>query len=145
MKKVEERLNPLFTDETTRIHRIRIRGYASPDGDYRNNEQLAANRSRLFSEYVCDAYDIPYHLFDVTSVTEDWDGLVYLLNRTQPAYSREALDLIHRYGIFSGREKHLMELQGGAPYKDMLRRLFPKLRRIEVVVEYEIERKGSDE
>lgn len=145
LKKVEEILNPLFTDETTRIHRIRIRGYASPDGDYRNNEQLAANRSRLFSEYVCDAYDIPYHLFDVTSVAEDWDGLVYLLNRTQPAYSREALDLIHRYGIFSGREKHLMELQGGVPYKDMLRRLFPKLRRIEVVVEYEIERKGSDE
>lgn len=145
LQKVEEILNPLFTDETTRIHRIRIRGYASPDGDYRNNEQLAANRSRLFSQYVCDTYDIPYHLFDVTSVAEDWDGLTYLLNQTKPAYYRDALDVIHRYGVFSGREKHLMELQGGAPYKDMLRRLFPKLRRIEVVVEYEVERKGQDE
>ena len=30
-----------------------------------------------------------------------------------------------------------MELQGGSPYKDMLRHFFPKLRRIEVIVRYE--------
>ena len=45
---------------------------------------------------------------------------------------------MRKYGIFNGREKQLMDLQGGMPYKDMLRRFFPKLRRIEVVVEYNI-------
>lgn len=30
-----------------------------------------------------------------------------------------------------------MELQGGVPYKDMLRHFFPRLRRIEVIVRYE--------
>ena len=38
-----------------------------------------------------------------------------------------------------------MDLQGGAPYKDMLRRFFPKLRRIEIVVEYRIRKLNDSE
>ena len=60
-----------------------------------------------------------------------------LLMRDNPPYRDAALRVISRYGIFNGREKYLMELQGGSPYKDMLRHFFPKLRRIEVIVRYE--------
>lgn len=135
--KVDAILSPLLEERYLQIRRIRVRGYASPDGDYRNNEQLAANRSRLFSGYIRDAYALPDRLFDVSSVAEDWKGLVELLNRTKPPYYQEALDIIGTYGIFSGREKHLMDFRGGVPYKDMLKNLFPRLRRIEVVVEYD--------
>ncbi|WP_455638914.1 DUF3868 domain-containing protein [Parabacteroides sp.] len=137
INKVDAILSPLLSDVSVRLRRIRVRGYASPDGDYRNNERLAANRSRLFSGYIRDAYGLSDRLFDVSSVAEDWKGTVELLDRMKPAYYREALDVIRRYGIFNGREKRLMELEGGVPYKDMLKNLFPKLRRIEVVVEYD--------
>ena len=80
----------------------------------------------------------PARLFDVSSVAEDWNGLEDLLLSTKPSYYTAALDIIRRFGIFSGREKQLMNLQGGIPYKDMLKRLFPLLRRIEFVVEYRI-------
>lgn len=135
--KVDTILVPLLRQRNLRLQRIRVRGYASPDGDYRHNEQLAANRSRLFSGYIRDAYGLPERLFDVSSVAEDWTGLTELLNQFKPEYYREALQVINRYGIFSGREKQLMDLQGGRPYQDMLKNLFPKLRRIEVVVEYD--------
>ena len=135
--KVDAILSPLLAERYLQIRRIRVRGYASPDGSYRHNEQLAANRSRLFSGYIRDAYALPDRLFDVSSVAEDWKGLVELLNQTKPPYYQEALDIIGTYGIFSGREKHLMDFRGGAPYKDMLKNLFPRLRRIEVVVEYD--------
>ena len=137
IEKVDAILSPLLAERQLLIRRIRVRGYASPDGSYRNNEQLAANRSRLFSGYIRDAYALPDRLFDVSSVAEDWKGLAELLDRTKPPYYREALDIISTYGIFSGREKHLMDFRGGIPYKDMLKNLFPKLRRIEVVVEYD--------
>lgn len=136
--KVDAIMHPLLTDGFSSLRAIRIRGYSSPDGDYRNNEKLAAARSRLFASYVQEAYKMPRRLFDVSSVAEDWEGLTELLDRDQPPYYREALGVISRYGIFSGREKHLMELQGGAPYKDMLRHYFPRLRRIEIVVDYDI-------
>ena len=135
--KVDTILVPLLRERNLRLQRIRVRGYASPDGDYRHNEQLAANRSRLFSGYIRDAYGLPDRLFDVSSVAEDWTGLIELLNRIKPGYYQEALDVINRYGVFSGREKQLMDLQGGGPYQDMLKNFFPKLRRIEVVVEYD--------
>lgn len=135
--KIDTILQPLLADLSIRIRRIRVRGYASPDGDYRNNERLATSRSRLFSGYIRDAYGLPDRLFDVSSVAEDWKGLKELLNRMKPDYYREALSVIDRYGVFSGREKQLMDLQGGVPYRDMLKRLFPKLRRIEIVVEYD--------
>lgn len=137
IEKVDAILSPLLAERQLLIRRIRIRGYASPDGSYRSNEQLAANRSRLFSGYIRDAYALPDRLFDVSSVAEDWKGLAELLDRTKPPYFQEALDIISTYGIFSGREKHLMDFRGGIPYKDMLKNLFPKLRRIEVVVEYD--------
>ncbi|RHJ88798.1 hypothetical protein DW095_14665, partial [Bacteroides sp. AM07-16] len=46
--------------------------------------------------------------------------------------------IIDNYGIFEGRERYLMELDGGAPYKELLRDYFPKLRRIELMVAYEV-------
>lgn len=145
INKIDAILQPLVSDGYADIGRIRIRGYASPDGDYKVNEQLAANRSRLFAGYVREAYGIPPAVFDVSSVAEDWEGLKELLEHNRPPYYQAALGVIRRYGIFSGREKQLMELQGGAPYKDMLRTYFPRLRRIEVVVEYRIRTLGAEE
>ena len=136
--KTDTILYPLLSDGFSELERIRIRGYASPDGPYGENDKLSANRSHLFADYVKRAYNIPSRLFEVSSVAEDWDGLEELLAQAKPAYHSAVLDIIHHYGIFDGREKHLMDLQGGAPYKDMLRRFFPRLRRIEIVVEYRI-------
>ena len=56
------------------------------------------------------------------------------------------LDIIRTCGVFSGREKRLMDLDGGTPYRDMLHRYFPLLRRIEVKVIHEEEEntRGAD-
>ena len=107
--KIDRLIAPLQRTHFASVKSIRICGYCSPDGNYGDNERLA----------------------------EDWEGLVDLLMRDNPPYRDAALRVISRYGIFNGREKYLMELQGGSPYKDMLRHFFPKLRRIEVIVRYE--------
>ena len=145
INKIDAILYPLLSDGFSELERIQIRGYASPDGPYGDNEKLSANRSRLFADYVKEAYDIPSRLFNVSSVAEDWNGLKELLRKAAPPYAPAALKTIDRYGIFNGREKQLMDLQGGAPYKDMLRRFFPKLRRIEIVVEYRIRKLNDSE
>ena len=142
--KIERLIVPLQKDNFTSVKSIRICGYSSPDGNYRDNERLAEARSRFFSIYLRSMYGIPRGLVEVSSVAEDWEGLVDLLMRENPPYRDAALHVISRYGVFGGREKYLMELQGGSPYKDMLRHFFPRLRRIEVIVRYE-ESKTADE
>lgn len=120
------------------VEQIQICGYCSPEGNYQDNERLAANRSRHFASYVCRTYQLPASLITVNSVGEDWEGLQQELRAQQPPYANAALDIIHRYGIFDGRERELMTFQGGSPYRDMLKHLFPQLRRIELKLNYSI-------
>ncbi len=145
LRKIDRILEPLLADNHSTIERIRIRGYASPDGPYRHNEILSYNRSHQFMGYLRDTYRLSQKLFEVSSVAEDWEGLVDLLNHDLPPYRWEAIAIIRQYGILDGREKRLMDLHGGYPYKDMMRRLFPKLRRIEVYVEYRTARERSEQ
>ena len=63
----------------------------------------------------------------------------------KPSWQDAVLRVIRRYGIFNGREKQLMDLEGGTPYREMMRRYFPKLRRIEVVVQYDVRKVEGDE
>ncbi|MCS2891989.1 DUF3868 domain-containing protein [Parabacteroides faecis] len=142
--KIERLIAPLAKNHFASVKSIRICGYCSPDGNYGDNERLAEARSRFFSIYLRSMYGIPRGLVEVSSVAEDWEGLVDLLMCDNPPYRDAALRVISRYGVFNGREKYLMELQGGSPYKDMLKYFFPRLRRIEVIVRYE-ESKTADE
>lgn len=137
LAKIDSILRPVLESNYTTIRTIDICGYASPDGPYGHNEQLSANRSRHFMDYIKNQHSLPQRLFHVTSVAEDWDGLVQLLEQTNPSYKETALRTIARYGIFDGREKQLMELPDNA-YKRMYSDLFPLLRRIEVVVNYQV-------
>ena len=145
LSKLSGVLAPLMQNGFSTIQEIEVCGYASPDGDYRNNERLAADRSRLFALYVRRTYRIPGSKIGSSSIAEDWDGFTQLLTDERPYYMNEALDIIQHYGIFDGRERMLMKLWNGIPYKDMLNRFFPRLRRIEVTVRYGIRAVGGNE
>lgn len=138
LAKLDKIFSPLAGNRFSTIEQVEVCGYSSPDGDYRNNERLAADRSHQFARYVRTAWSIPTYTLHSSSVAEDWDGFRQLLLTERPPYMEEALEIIRRYGIFGGRERKLMDMQGGIPYKDMLRRFFPRLRRLEVTVRYGI-------
>lgn len=116
------------------VKEIQVCGYCSPEGTYASNERLAASRARFFAEYLHATYRLQGLRIVTSAVPEDWEGLCDLIHDDTPWYADRVLDIIRTYGVFSGRERKLMELDGGIPYRDMLRRYFPLLRRIEVKV-----------
>ncbi len=118
------------------LNTIRITGYASPEGTWAANERLAMNRSNGFRDYVSSNYGLPSSLFRTDWVAEDWDGLVRLIEQRGPSYKDAVVSIISSTDIFDGREKKLMLLQGGTPYRQMLETLFPQLRRIELRADY---------
>lgn len=132
--KAERLFAPLLGNPDVQIKEIRITGYASPDGPYLNNEALAKARSTGFKSYLTRSYGLQDYPLRVAWVAEDWEGLRPLL-RGKP-YEKEALFIIDSYGVFEGRERYLMQLDGGRPYKEMLRELFPRLRRLEIHILY---------
>lgn len=122
--------------------RLYVSGYASPEGYLTDNEILARNRTEGFVKYLREHYHLPDGCAIRTSaVGEDWGGLVKLLQNTGKPYAQPALRIIRDYGVFDGRERKLMDMQLGDPYRDMLETLFPYLRRIEMRVRLD----GGDE
>lgn len=114
---------------------LHVCGYASPEGILLENEILARNRTESFAAYLKRNYKLPPNCsISTTSVGEDWEGLVKLLKQTGKPYAAPSLGIIGNLGVLDGREKQLMDLQRGDPYRDMLETLFPYLRRIELRV-----------
>lgn len=138
LQKLDSLLSPLSAGDYSSMEHIRVCGYASPDGTYIDNERLATSRAGFFASYICSTYGIPHFRLETTSVAEDWEGLSVLLQSEQPPYAATVLSIIQNVGIFNGREKQLMDLRGGEPYRDMLHRFFPRLRRLEVSVRWNI-------
>lgn len=138
LQKLDSLLSPLSAGDYSSMEHIRVCGYASPDGTYIDNERLATSRAGFFASYICSTYGIPRFRLETTSVAEDWEGLSVLLQSEQPLYAATVLSIIQHAGIFNGREKQLMDLRGGEPYRDMLHRFFPRLRRLEVSVRWNI-------
>ncbi len=137
LEKLDSLMRPLTEGNLANISSISICGYASPDGTYKDNEILASNRARCFKEYMRATYTPGHDLYKVSSVPEDWDGLVELLQRRPMNHSNEVLSLIARIGIFEGREKQLMDMHEGTVYRELLKSYFPQLRRIRITVGYE--------
>ena len=78
---------------------------------------------------------------EVNYIGEDWDKLRELAAASTSLPGREeVLAIIDNTDIFKGREKKLMDLQGGVPYNFMMSGIFPLLRRVEIVVEYDLHR-----
>ncbi len=138
LQKLDSLLFPFSAGDYSSMEHIRVCGYASPDGTYIDNERLATSRAGFFASYICSTYGISRSRLETTSVAEDWEGLSVLLQSEQPPYAAAALSIIQHVGIFNGREKQLMDLRGGEPYRDMLHRFFPRLRRLEVSVRWNI-------
>lgn len=136
IKKLDSLLYQTGSDISDPIKSITIVGYASPEGLYCDNEILARNRSLNFRKFLVQRYKLDESKVSCHWVAENWDELVRIINKKNPYYKKQALNIIENVDIFQGRERMLMEIYGGSPYREMLKEVFPELRYVEIEVEY---------
>lgn len=130
-----------LADTLIYVRRITLTGYCSIEGSYIQNEQLARDRANGFCNYLNFKYGLAKRYpVEVHYIGEDWDKLRELVDTSTLPERAEVLEIIDKVDIFKGREKKLMDLNGGVPYRTMLKELFPLLRRVEIVVEYDLHR-----
>ena len=129
-------LEELTSDKNVSIQDISIIGFASIEGTANFNKRLSEQRAKSLQTYIQQKYSLPYYLFNVSWVGEDWDGLVTLIESGNMDKKQEVLAIINDTEILDGREKKLMQLDGGQPYRFMLNTYFPLLRRVNYVINY---------
>lgn len=138
LAKIDSILVPIMQDrDRYEIQSLCIIGHTSPEAPYEYNKQLARNRGKAMADYIRKNYPVVRDVdIMVYGSGEDWDGLRDMVEGCGQPWEQEVLRIIDTVGLFNGREKQLMDLRGGQPYKYMLRHFFPPLRRMEMRLQY---------
>ena len=130
-----------FADTLIYVQSVQLTGYCSIEGTYAANERLSLERVNGMKQYMDREYQLgARYPVALDYVAEDWETLRKLIEASTYSWREEVMAIIDRVGIFDGRESLLMKLDGGDPYREMQEELFPKLRRVEVKVEYDLRR-----
>ena len=109
------------------------------------NRQLAEGRAVALKKYLMTEFDYPESFYTILSGGEDWEGLTALVEKSDMQYGQEVLERIANVPDEETREASLIALEGGAPYRWMLKELFPKLRRVTFRADYEVRRFDIEE
>lgn len=140
LAKFEEHLKALFQSAGGRVKKIRIMGYASPDGNTKENERLAGNRAIQFKNYLQKQLKMTSgYPVSVDWVGEDWEGLQRLIAGSDKKYIRRVLSIFQLTDDPDSRRKQIKAIDNGAVYKDIEKTFFARLRRMELAVETESE------
>ena len=132
LDKIRRSLEEVRGVQGVKINSIAISSYASPEGSWNYNLDLSERRAASLSGWIRRNYDIAGIKLSSRGNGEDWEGLERLvradLKMTEMERER-VLQIIGGTGVHDGREKQLMQLDGGRTYRYMLTNLFPELRR----------------
>ncbi len=117
----------------SRIVRIVLAGFASPEGSLAVNRKLAADRALAVKKFLIDNTSIDPGLIAIYNGEEDWSGLRQLVEESDMREKYAVLDIIDNTPVWDsrrnvGRLGQLMLLNGGNTYRYMMRNFFPKLR-----------------
>lgn len=126
---------------TGSIISIKGEAFASPDGESNGNIDLAVKRVNSVKELLQQRY--PYIEEEKTELLakgEDWTGLRRLISADVNLPDREDVLMLIDYhqDDMMKRKQLLQKLDGGIPYRSIVRDIMPGLRRVEITIAWEL-------
>lgn len=138
--KIRSTIETVVNDQYITPDGIELKGFASPEGSYASNANLAKNRTEALRNYIMGQYrQYKADFFTLNSEPEDWAGFKAKVEADQNVPSRAGvLDIINSSDEADAKERKLRALDGGAAYKYVLAEHFPALRRTEYKINYTV-------
>lgn len=136
LQNIQKMLSETLNDKGLNVKGIYIEGFASPEGALKLNEQLSVKRAEALKNYLTAQGQISAGLCHVSFGGENWDGLVKALESSTLKEKSTLLDIIEQTSDIALRKQKLKNVNGGAPYRVMLRELYPALRKVNCRVDY---------
>lgn len=144
-QRVDSVAQRILLNPDVKVQNVTIDGYASPEGEYMNNQRLAYERAMAFVSYLQYRYGLRTDMFAVAGHGEDWNGLVKMVSNSNINFKQEILDIINYNSSHSTRKMLLKELGGGYPYQYLFNMIYPQLRRTEYQFTYQVRAFAAEE
>ena len=125
-------------DKNLTVQSISIEGFASPEGPLAFNEQLSKKRAEALKDYLVKNEKASAKLYKVTFGGENWDGLVKALESSSMKDKETFLNIIKNTTNDVKRKQEIMKVGGGAPYRTMLKEIYPGLRKVNCKIDYTV-------
>lgn len=138
LAKIQATIDSVRNDADIQVQKITIKGFASPEGGYQNNDRLAAGRTEALKNYVAKLYDFPASTYETDHVAEDWDGLVAYLESSTLGSKNEILDIIRNSGLQPDQMEWRIKSRHAQDYQFLLQNVYPGLRHSDYRIEYVI-------
>lgn len=137
LARLDRELDSYIGHEDYTVRRIRVEGFASPEGPYMNNMRLAEGRARSIINYIVSKKPmLQRSMFEVGRMTENWDGLRDTLQRNASLPGRDAfLALLDKE---PDTERVKQNIKRIPQYKNLLDNVYPRLRLSSYTVEYDV-------
>ena len=124
--------------ETLRLQNIEVSAYASPEGRYDFNEQLAEKRQDTSSAYVSEQLKKNKMSADVDTkfTAEDWDGFQQLVSTSTIQDKDVILRVLSMYQDPAEREAQIRNMS--VVYDELAKGILPELRRARLIANYDV-------
>lgn len=127
LAKITGSIDEVKADEDVTITSIAIKGYASPESPYQNNERLAKGRTEALKEYVENLYNFEDGFIVTSYEPEDWAGLERYVEASNLKHKEAILNLI-RSDEEPDRKEWLIKSAYKEDYRFLLDNCYPALR-----------------
>ncbi len=136
-------LREFTTDTLLSMDKVEINSFTSPEAGVSYNKKLSQRRSESIRNYIIDNWDYPDSLIIAQGNGIAWDKLRSIVAASDMDYRDEVLWIIDNVpvetwgrvhstdrwmSLLDSREKHLMDLKGGVPYRFLYDSIYPELR-----------------
>ncbi|MDE6300918.1 MAG: DUF3868 domain-containing protein [Muribaculaceae bacterium] len=137
LAKIRATIDQVRNDPDATITSITIKGFASPDGPYANNERLAKGRTQTLVDYVQGLYSFDRNIMHSEWVAEDWAGLRDYVEKSDLEKRTAILELIDSDLAPDTKDARLRR-EFPKEYAFLLANVYPGLRHSDYAIEYEI-------
>ncbi len=134
--RLRDALREVRRETGTELAKVRVTGYGAPVGNLKKNETNALIRALKLKEYLRENRLSGKALLEVDWIPEDWDSITSLVRGSDMMLKDATLDLIDNVEISKGRERMLMSLADGKPYRYLSEKIFPAVMRVDYRIEY---------
>lgn len=138
LAKIIATIDSVKNDADIKVKSVFLKGFASPESPYSNNERLAKGRTAALKDYVKGLYDLPEDTFTTSYEPENWADLrVFVENSDLP--TKEKIIALIDSDLEPDYKEFTIKTEYPDEYSYLLGVCYPALRKTDYLIEYSID------